>query len=99
MCEIVFTGLDHAKIGNRFAVVQRVVADHQAQIHFDVATVVVVGSVPLAVEADDHIAAIPERGAEVHLLALVISVDHRPRRDIFAAQAEARGFDPVLEIV
>jgi hypothetical protein len=56
--------------------------------------------VPLPVEAEDHVAAVPQARPEVHLFAgMKLEVEHGPRRQAVAAITQVRRFGPMLEVV
>ena len=87
------------KVRDRLGVVQAVAAHHQPQVHRHVAAVVVGGAVPLPVQPDDHVAAVPQRRAEVDLLAAGKRLPVGARGNGVAPQPQARSLDPVLEVV
>ena len=89
---------DEQIVGHRLAVVQGVLAHEQPQVHGDEAAVAGRRAVPHAVHADDHVAAVPAAGAQVHLLGGVPVVHHLPRRQVVAPEAHGRCLRPVLEV-
>ena len=83
-------------------------ADQETQVHGDELAVARRRPVPDVVDAQDHVAAVPEAGPQVHFFALVPLglrrrgqrvVQQRVRRHHVAAMAQARRLRPGLEVV
>ena len=89
-------GLEGIESSHRIEVLPYVVGDLN---RFQAEGVVGRVTIPLPEEANDHVAAVPQRCAQVHLLAGVLARNRWLGRDVATSQAEAGRIGPVLEVV
>src|SRR5438876_1070342 len=79
---------------------ERIMAHHEAEIHGYPAPIIGGIAVPLAVKADDDIAAVPQSRAEVNRFSIdAARMPDWTRWQGIAAKPKGRGLGPVFEVV
>ena len=92
-----FIGRYKLEIGHGFGVVKTVIADDKPKVHTHKSAVIRL-AVPLAVQAEDDVAPVPQAGAEVHLLTGMRAGKLMVRRPV-TPQPDDDPFGPMIKVI